>query len=84
MSRSARETVLDVPRQANVSGDASGRQRRQGRKPASCAAAAVGRKTQFSSFGGRAGQTGRQYTPVLRTQMKKRPSKRASRVRSAR
>ena len=35
--------MLDVPRQANVSGDASGRQRRQGRKPASCAAAALGR-----------------------------------------
>jgi hypothetical protein len=36
------------------------------------------------SFGVGAGHTGRQYTPVVRTQTKKRPSKRASRVVSAR
>lgn len=42
------------------SGAISGRQRRQGRKPASCAAAADAKKRQFSNFGGRAGQTGRQ------------------------
>ena len=33
---------LDVPDHAGVPGDASGRQRRHGRKPAACAAAAVG------------------------------------------
>ena len=38
----------------------SGRQRRQGRKPASCAAAADGKNRQFSRFGVRAGQIGRQ------------------------
>src|SRR6185436_6498728 len=38
----------------------------------------------FSSFGARAGQIGRQYTRVLVTPMKKRPSKRASRERRAR
>ena len=37
-----RETVFDVPRHAPRSGAVSGRQRRQGRKPASWAAAAVG------------------------------------------
>jgi len=38
----------------------SGRQRRQGPKPASCAAAAEAKKRQFSNFGVRAGQIGRQ------------------------
>ena len=46
---SARDTVLEVPRQAPRSGAVSGRQRRQGRNPASCAAAAVGKKRTFSS-----------------------------------
>ena len=54
------ETVADVPSHAGVPGDASGRQRRQGRYPASWAAAAQGRKMQFSRRGVRAGQTGRQ------------------------
>src|SRR5204862_132063 len=39
---SARETVFSVPRHAAASGESSGRHRRQGRKPASCAAAALG------------------------------------------
>ena len=55
-----RDTVADVPRHASRSGELSGRQRRHGRNPASCAAAAVGTNVQFSSFGGRAGQIGRQ------------------------
>ena len=41
ISRSARRTTAEVPSQAGVPGAASGRQRRQGRKPASAAAAAV-------------------------------------------
>ncbi len=41
MSRSARWTTAEVPSHAGVPGAASGRQRRQGRKPASAAAAAV-------------------------------------------
>ena len=57
---SARETVFEVPRQENRSGAVSGRQRRQGRKPASCAAAADPKYRQFSNFGVRAGQIGRQ------------------------
>ncbi|MFB0968756.1 MAG: hypothetical protein QMB04_04550, partial [Pseudomonadales bacterium] len=40
MSLRARLTVVDVPFQAGVPGADSGRQRKQGRKPASCAAAA--------------------------------------------
>jgi hypothetical protein len=84
ISRSARAALLDVPRQAGRPGAASGRQRRQGRKPASWAAAALGRKRQCSRRGVRAGQIGRQKIPVVRTAVKKRPSKRASRVWSAR
>jgi hypothetical protein len=57
---SARLTVLAVPRQKARSGAISGRQRRQGRKPASCAAAAEAKKRQFSNLGGRVGQIGRQ------------------------
>ncbi len=38
MRARARETVLEVPRQEARSGAVSGRQRRQGRYPASCAA----------------------------------------------
>ena len=56
----ARDTVLDEPRQKARSGAVSGRQRRQGRKPASCAAAAEAKKRQFSNLGVRAGQIGRQ------------------------
>ena len=41
-------------------GAASGRQRLQARKPARCAAAAVGRKRTFARFGVIAGQLGRQ------------------------
>jgi hypothetical protein len=43
MSRSARDTVLDVPNQAGVPGEHSGLQRKHGRKPASAAAAALGK-----------------------------------------
>ena len=48
------------PRQAAASGESSGRQRRHGLNPASCAAAALGKKVQFSDFAVRAGQMGRQ------------------------
>jgi hypothetical protein len=84
ISRSARPNVADVPDQAGLPGAACGRQRRQGRKPASRAAAALGTNRQFSRRGVRAGQIGRQKMPVERTATKKRPSKRRSRVRSAR
>jgi hypothetical protein len=60
ISLSARDTVLDEPRQKASSGAISGRQRRQGRKPASWAAAAEAKKRQFSNLGVRAGQIGRQ------------------------
>ena len=40
ISRRARDTVAEVPSQAGVPGEVSGRQRRHGRKPASAAAAA--------------------------------------------
>jgi len=39
----ALETVAEVPFQAGLPGAASGRHRRQGRKPASAAAAAEGK-----------------------------------------
>jgi hypothetical protein len=52
--------VFEVPRQAPKSGAVSGRHRRQGRKPASCAAAADGKNRQFANFAVPAGQTGRQ------------------------
>ena len=42
INRSARDTVFGVPRRAGVPGEHSGRHRRQGRNPASAAAAAVG------------------------------------------
>jgi hypothetical protein len=41
-------------------GASSGRQRRHGRKPARSAAAALGKKLQFSRFGSGAVHTGRQ------------------------
>lgn len=67
MSATARATVLAVPRQPAAPGASSGRQRRQGRNPACSAAAALAKKMQLSRRGVRAGQTGRQKTPVVRT-----------------
>jgi hypothetical protein len=43
MRRSARDTTGEVPSQAGVPGEASGRHRRHGRNPATSAAAAVGK-----------------------------------------
>jgi hypothetical protein len=61
ISPRARETVLALPRQTVASsGEISGRQRRQGRNLASCAAAAVGKKRAFPRLGVGAGQNGRQ------------------------
>src|SRR6266849_4477016 len=60
MSRNARSTVARVPFQAGQKGAVSGRQRRQGRKPASSAAAAEGKKQTFREKGFLTGQTGRQ------------------------
>jgi hypothetical protein len=60
MSRSARDTVAAAPRQAGVPGAVSGRQRRQGRKPARSAAAAVRKKTTLRDRAGFTGQVGRQ------------------------
>jgi hypothetical protein len=59
MSRSARSTVVRLPIQALENGAVSGRQRKQGRKPAVSAAAADG-KNETLADRGRAGQTGRQ------------------------
>ena len=58
--RRPRRTVADVPDHAGVPGAHSGRQRRQGRNPASSAAAAVEKNRMFSLFGALAGQIGRQ------------------------
>src|SRR2546427_316883 len=60
MSRSARETLAAAPCHAGVPGAVSGRQRRQGRKPARSAAAAVGKKTTLRDRAGFTGQVGRQ------------------------
>ena len=60
ISFSARDTVLRGAAPEGELGRVSGRQRRQGRKPASCAAAAEAKKRQFSNLGVRAGQIGRQ------------------------
>src|SRR5579863_7819225 len=84
IKRNARETVVDVPTHAGVPGELSGRQRRQGRKPASAAAAAVGKYRQFFSFAVGAGQIERQYTPLPVTPMKNLPSNRGSRDNLAR
>ena len=65
-------------------GALSGRQRRHGRKPASCAEAAEGKNVTFFDCGVRAGQIGRQYMPVVLTPVKKRPSNRTSRNETAR
>jgi hypothetical protein len=51
-------TVAEVPHQSGVPGDDSGRQRKQGRKPASSAAAAVTKKRTFSVLGRGAGADG--------------------------
>jgi hypothetical protein len=56
----ARPTVERVPFHAGLPGAVSGRQRKQGRKPARSAAAADGKNTTFSERGGRTGHTGRQ------------------------
>ena len=72
--------VFEVPRQKARSGAVSGPGVQAGRNPASCAAAAEGKKRQFSNFGVRAGQIGRQSIPVEVTPVKRRPSKRGSRV----
>jgi hypothetical protein len=53
---SARATVLELPCQKASSGAVSGRRRKHGRKPASCAAAAVGKNFTFSCRGVGAGQ----------------------------
>jgi hypothetical protein len=60
MSRSARSTVARLPIQALQKGAVSGRQRRQGRKPAVSAAAADGKNETLADRAGRTGQTGRQ------------------------
>ena len=56
-----------------------GLHRRQARKPACSALAAVSKKTQFSRLGTGAGQVGRQKMPALRTATKKMPSNSLSR-----
>ena len=56
----ARLTVEAVPRHAGEWGAISGRQRRQARKPACWAAAALKKKRQCLRMGVRAGQMGRQ------------------------
>ena len=58
--RIARVTVAPEPRQAGENGAVSGRQRRQGRKPACSAAAALGKNRTFRDCAGFTGQTGRQ------------------------
>jgi hypothetical protein len=52
----------------------SGRQRRQARKPARVASSALGKNVMFSRRGFRAGQPGRQKTPVVETPTTKSPS----------
>lgn len=60
MSRIARPTTSALAFQSGEPGTASGRQRRHARKPAPCAAAAVGKKETFARLGVIAGQLGRQ------------------------
>ena len=60
MSRMALATMSRRTFHSGDPGEASGRQRLQARKPACCAAAAVGRKRRFRAKGGRTGQLGRQ------------------------
>ncbi len=60
VDRNARETVAAAPCHAGVPGAVSGRHRKQGRKPARSAAAAVGKKTTLRDLAGFTGQVGRQ------------------------
>jgi hypothetical protein len=60
IKRIPRAAVVAVPLHAGLPGAVSGRHRRQGRKPARSAAAAVGKNNTFADFAGRTGQTGRQ------------------------
>jgi hypothetical protein len=78
--RRARETVLEVPSHAGVPRELSGRQPTHGRKPASAAAAALGKWRQFFSFAVGAGQIRRQSTMLPTTPMKNLPSNRGSRA----
>src|SRR4029077_10020812 len=82
--RKARETVFEVPSHAGVPGEHSGRQRKQGRNPASAAAAGVAKYRQFFSFAVGPGQIGRQYPLLPTTPIKNLPSKRGSRDKRAR
>ena len=70
--------------QAGQKGADLGRQRRHGRNPAASAAAALGRNSTLRRKGNLTGQTHRQYTPVVRTPMKNRPSNAGSRTSQAR
>src|ERR1035438_2073956 len=76
----ARETTAIVPSQAGVPGDACGRHRLQGRKPADSASAAYVNKCVLSGLANGTAQTFLQYRPVLVAPAKKRPSKRESRL----
>lgn len=60
MRRIARAARSARTFQSGEPGTASGRQRRQARKPLACAAADVGKKRTFCTFGVDAGQDGRQ------------------------
>ena len=60
MRRIARATVSERTFHSGEPGEASGRHRRQARKPASWAAAEVGKKSTLRRFGVVAGQLGRQ------------------------
>jgi hypothetical protein len=74
----ALSSTLELP------GASSRRHLRQGLKPADSAAAALEKKVQLSRFGFFAGHTGLQYTTVVETPVKKRPSKRVSLTSKAR
>ena len=60
MSRIARPATSAAMSHSGLPGVASGRQRLQARKPAACAAAAVGWNSTLRAAGVRAGQDGRQ------------------------
>src|ERR1019366_7104649 len=79
MSRSARPTSAP-----SGSSSRSGRQRLQARTPAASAAAGEGRKRTWSRRGVRDGHPMRQYTPVVVTATRNLPSKRRSRLATAR
>lgn len=80
ISLRARETTADVPSHAGVPGEVCGRHRRQGRKPAASADPADGYHRTSAGFLNGTEQIGRQYTPVVSTPAKTRPSKRRSRL----